>query len=167
MNILGINAFHGDSSAVTIRDGAFVCGVEEERLNRVKHWAGFPEKAIREVLRDSATVLSEVPHVAISRDPSAHFLQKALFALRNRQGLDQMYDKESDGRAAILNALNMLNTVNTENPNAMIMQFFFKGKSNELAKIFQKSAPDEKNRALDLLTKLDISNINNYKQALQ
>jgi hypothetical protein len=84
-----------------------------------------------------------------------------------RQGLDQMYDKESDGRAAILNALNMLNTVNTENPNAMIMQFFFQGKSNELAKIFQKSAPDEKNRALDLLTKLDISNINNYKQALQ
>jgi hypothetical protein len=84
-----------------------------------------------------------------------------------RQGLDQMYDKEADGRAAILNALNMLNTVNTENPNAMIMQFFFQGKSNELAKIFQKSAPDEKNRALDLLTKLDISNINNYKQALQ
>jgi hypothetical protein len=84
-----------------------------------------------------------------------------------RQGLDQMYDKESDGRAAILNALNMLNTVNTENPNAMIMQFFFQGKSNELAKVFQKSAPDEKNRALDLLTKLDISNINNYKQALQ
>ncbi len=84
-----------------------------------------------------------------------------------RQGLDQMYDKEADGRASILNALNMLNTVNTENPNAMIMQFFFQGKSNELAKIFKKSAPDEKNRALDLLTKLDISNINNYKQTLQ
>jgi hypothetical protein len=84
-----------------------------------------------------------------------------------RLGLDQMYDKESDGRAAILNALNMLNTINTDNPNTMIMQFFFLGKATELAKIFQRSAPDEKNRALELLTRLDISNINNYKQALQ
>ncbi|MDP4247735.1 MAG: DUF4835 family protein [Bacteroidota bacterium] len=84
-----------------------------------------------------------------------------------RMGLDQMYDKEADGRAAILNALNMLNTINTENPNSMIMQFFFLGKSNELARIFTRSAPDEKSRALDLLTRLDIPNINNYKQALQ
>jgi len=90
MNILGINAFHGDSSAAAVRDGAFVCGVEEERLNRIKHWAGFPEKAIREVLRDSSTSLGDIEHVAISRDPSAHFLQKALFALKNRQGLDKI-----------------------------------------------------------------------------
>jgi hypothetical protein len=84
-----------------------------------------------------------------------------------RKGLDQMYDKEEDGRTAILSALNMLNNVNTETPNTMIMQFFFQGKSGELAKIFQKSAPDEKSRALELLTALDISNINKYKQDLQ
>ena len=75
--------------------------------------------------------------------------------------------KGTDGRAGILNALNMLNTINTDNPNTMIMQFFFQGKSDELSKIFQKSAPDEKSRALDLLTRLDISNINKYKQDLQ
>lgn len=84
-----------------------------------------------------------------------------------RMGLDQLYDKEADGRAAILNALNMLNTVNAENPRLMIMQFFFQGKSNELSHIFQKSPADEKARALDLLTKLDVSNINKYKQDLQ
>jgi hypothetical protein len=84
-----------------------------------------------------------------------------------RTGMDQMYDKEADGRTAILNALNMLNTVNTENANSMIIQFFFQGRSNELSKLFQKSPPDEKSRALDLLTKLDISNINRYKQELQ
>lgn len=84
-----------------------------------------------------------------------------------RSGLDQMYDKESDARTAILNALNMLNTVNSENPNTMIMQFFFQGKATELSRTFQKSPPDEKARALDLLTKLDISNINKYKQELQ
>lgn len=84
-----------------------------------------------------------------------------------RMGLDQLYDKETDGRGAILNALNMLNTVNAENPRLMVMQFFFQGKSNELGHIFQKSPADEKARALDLLTKLDVSNINKYKQDLQ
>lgn len=84
-----------------------------------------------------------------------------------RSGLDQLYDKEADARAAILNALNMLNTVNSENPGTMIMQFFFQGKANELSHIFQKSPPDEKARALDLLSKLDVSNVNKYKQDLQ
>jgi hypothetical protein len=84
-----------------------------------------------------------------------------------RTGLDQMYDKETDGRAGVLNALNQLNTVNSENPSTMILQFFFQSKANELSKIFKKGTPDEKSRALDLLTKMDIGNINLYKQDLQ
>jgi hypothetical protein len=84
-----------------------------------------------------------------------------------RQGLDQMYDKENDARTAVLNTLNLLNTVNTENPNLMIMQFFFQGKANELSNIFKRGNPDEKSRALDFLTRLDVSNINKYKQDLQ
>ena len=84
-----------------------------------------------------------------------------------RSGLDQMYDKDADARTSILNALNMLNTVNSENPNLMVMQFFFQGKANELSHIFQKSPTDEKARALDLLGKLDVSNVNKYKQDLQ
>jgi hypothetical protein len=84
-----------------------------------------------------------------------------------RQGLDQMYDKETDARNGILNALNQLNTVNSESPNTMILQFFFQGKGNEISKAFKKGEPDIKSRALDLLTKLDVSNINLYKQDLQ
>jgi hypothetical protein len=84
-----------------------------------------------------------------------------------RLGLDQMYDKEEEARAAILSSLNTLNTVNTENPNTMVMDFFFQGRGVELSKIFKKGTPDEKNRALDLLTRLDVSNINRYKQELQ
>ncbi|MBS1599602.1 MAG: DUF4835 family protein [Bacteroidetes bacterium] len=84
-----------------------------------------------------------------------------------RQGLDQMYDKENEGRTAILNTLNSLNTVNTENPNLMIIQFFFQGKANEISSIFKKGNPDEKSRALDFLTRLDVANINKYKQDLQ
>ena len=86
MDILGINAFHGDSAAVLLRDGGFEAGIEEERLNRTKHWAGFPASAIRTVLAMGATRLSEVPHVAVSRDPSAHLLSKSLFVFRRRPG---------------------------------------------------------------------------------
>lgn len=84
-----------------------------------------------------------------------------------RQGLDQMYDKENDARNGMLNALNQLNTVNTESPNIMILQFFFQGKGTEISKAFKKGDPEQKNRALDLLTKLDLGNINLYKQDLQ
>jgi len=84
-----------------------------------------------------------------------------------RQGLDQMYDKESEARAAILTALSELNTVNTEYPNLMVMQFFFQGKASEFSNVFKKGDPDQKSRALDFLTRLDIPNINRYKQDLQ
>ncbi len=84
-----------------------------------------------------------------------------------RLGLDQMYDKEDDARNAILNSLNQLSTVNSESPGSMILQFFFQGKGIELANIFKKAPPDEKGRALDVLSKLDIGNANQYKQSLQ
>lgn len=84
-----------------------------------------------------------------------------------RAGMDQLYDKETEGRTAVMNTLNMLNSVNAETPNTMIIQFFFQGKSGEISKIFQRATPDEKSRALDLLTKLDLTNLNKYKQDLQ
>ena len=82
--ILGLNAFHGDSAAVVLSDGGFRSGIEEERLNRVKHWAGFPAAAVHSVLADAGATLRDIGHVAISRDPKAHLLDKALFAFRRR-----------------------------------------------------------------------------------
>jgi carbamoyltransferase len=93
MDVLGINAFHGDAAAVLIRDGVVVAAVEEERLNRVKHWAGFPARAIRAVLAEGGTDLAGVAHVAVSRDPRAHLLDKALFAFRRRPGLAAVKDR--------------------------------------------------------------------------
>lgn len=80
-----------------------------------------------------------------------------------RKGLDAFYENETQGRSEILNALNYLNTVQSENPNSMFMQFFFQGKSNELVKIFSKANADTRTRARELLTKLDISNAAAYK----
>ncbi len=84
-----------------------------------------------------------------------------------RLGLDNMYDNETEARAAIMNTLNFLNNINTDNPNNMGVQFFLQGRAREMIGVFKKTAPDEKSRALDLLSKMDITNANNYKQELR
>jgi hypothetical protein len=78
--------------------------------------------------------------------------------------MDLFYENEEAGRSGILNSLNFLNSVNNENPNSMIMQFFFQGKSNELVKVFSKATPDTKARAKELLNRLDITNTQAYKE---
>ncbi|HMC86646.1 MAG TPA: DUF4835 family protein, partial [Chitinophagaceae bacterium] len=50
-----------------------------------------------------------------------------------RLGLDNMYDNETEAGTAVLNTLNFLNNINTENPNNIGVQFFFQGKARELA----------------------------------
>ena len=84
MNILGINAFHGDASAVLVKDGSLVAAIEEERLNRRKHCAGFPALAIRAVLESGGVGPGEIDHVAVSRDPKANLHKKILFAIQKR-----------------------------------------------------------------------------------
>jgi carbamoyltransferase len=76
MNVLGINAFHGDASAALLRDGVLVSALEEERLNRVKHWAGLPLGAAAACLAGE-----RAEHIAISRDPRAHLFEKAVRTL--------------------------------------------------------------------------------------
>ncbi|MGD0362293.1 MAG: carbamoyltransferase C-terminal domain-containing protein [Bryobacteraceae bacterium] len=78
MKILGLNAFHGDASAALLDDGLLVSAIEEERLNRIKHWAGFPNLAAAACLNGSDR--NDVEHVAISRNPFAHISRKVLYA---------------------------------------------------------------------------------------
>jgi carbamoyltransferase len=84
--ILGLNAYHGDVSAVLLRDGELVTALEEERFRRVKHWAGFPTLAIQKCLSMAGIGGDQVTHIAISRDPRANLARKALFALTKRPG---------------------------------------------------------------------------------
>ena len=89
-------------------------------------------------------------------------MHDALYAYY-RTGMDLFYENEDAGRNGILNCLNFLNTINTENPNAMALQVFFQGKSNELVKVFSKATDEQKSRARELLTKLDVTNTAAYK----
>ncbi|HWQ52569.1 MAG TPA: carbamoyltransferase C-terminal domain-containing protein [Bryobacteraceae bacterium] len=92
MNILGINAFHGDSSAALFSNGRLETAIEEERLNRIKHWAGLPVGAAAECLK--GTDPRELRHVAVSRNPRAHLVRKLL-----RTALHPYLWKRVPGRA--------------------------------------------------------------------
>ncbi len=82
--ILGLNAFHADSSACLLIDGKLVGAVAEERLGtRQKHTSAFPENAIRWLLKDNGLRISDIRYVAIARDTRANRGAKARFMASN------------------------------------------------------------------------------------
>jgi carbamoyltransferase len=98
MNILGINAYHGDVSAAILRDGKLVAAVEEERFRRIKHVGGFPREAIRACLDMAGLRSEDVHHAGVSRDPRAHLLRKAWFAITHRPGAALLMDRAENYR---------------------------------------------------------------------
>src|SRR5262249_37146862 len=84
MIILGLNAFHADSSAALVRDGKLIAAAEEERFRRIKHWAGFPSQAIAYCLAEAGVQLCDVEHVAFNQDNRANVLRKIAYLLIKR-----------------------------------------------------------------------------------
>jgi carbamoyltransferase len=84
MIILGLNCFHGDSSAAIVRDGTLVAAAEEERFRRIKHWAGFPAQAIAYCLAEAGISLADVDHVAVNQDSRANLVGKLRYVLSQR-----------------------------------------------------------------------------------
>lgn len=83
MYILGINAYHSDASAAILKDGVLLAAIEEERFTRIKHWSGFPAKAIQFCLEEAGITLDQVDHIAIGRDPKAKLMNKFLFVVKH------------------------------------------------------------------------------------
>jgi carbamoyltransferase len=91
--ILGINAYHGDASASLVIDGQLIAAVEEERFNRIKHWAGFPAESIRWCLEAGGIKAADLDHVGISFDPRANLGKRLGFVLKNRPSLSAVLDR--------------------------------------------------------------------------
>ncbi|MBA2563054.1 MAG: carbamoyltransferase [Chitinophagaceae bacterium] len=86
MIIIGINAYHADSSAAIFVNGKLVAAIEEERFTRIKHWAGFPKLSIEFCLKEAGIGYEEVDFFAVGRDPQAKFLKKIIYLLKNLSG---------------------------------------------------------------------------------
>lgn len=100
MLILGINAYHGDSSACLLRDGQIIAAAEEERFRRVKHWAGLPTEAIKYCLAEARAGFSNLDHIAINRKPRVNNLRRLLFILRQRPDFSLIMNRFRNVRKA-------------------------------------------------------------------
>jgi len=97
--ILGLNAFHADSSAALVRDGRLIAAAEEERFRRIKHWAGFPSQAIAYCLREAGLQLSDVDHIAFNQDNRAQLLRKIAYFLTKRPDIKLVLSRIRNRRA--------------------------------------------------------------------
>lgn len=83
MLILGLNMFHADASAAIVQDGEVVFAIAEERLNRKKHYGGFPALAVKACLDAVGARLQDIDHVAVGQDKDANLVKKVQYALAN------------------------------------------------------------------------------------
>ena len=81
--------------------------------------------------------------------------------------LDKMVDKEKDARTAMTKSITQFYNIYKENATVMFIQFFIQGKSKELVGVYQNGTPEEKSNASTMLSALDVSKSEYYKQQLQ
>jgi carbamoyltransferase len=93
MYILGINAYHGDASACIFKDGVLIAAIEEERIRRVKHWAGFPCKSIKFCLKEANIDITQIEHITIARDPSANVFKKIAHIVKYKTSIGAIKDR--------------------------------------------------------------------------
>ena len=83
MNILGLNAFHADSSAALVVDGILISAVEEERYARIKHYTGFPYQSINFCLENANLILNDIDIISINTSTNYNLFNKILYAAKN------------------------------------------------------------------------------------
>jgi len=93
MRIIGINAFHGDSSACLISDGKIISAVEEERFTRIKHWVGFPKKSIEFCLNNSNLKISDIDFICINRNNHANYIRKIFYIISKTPNLKLILER--------------------------------------------------------------------------
>ena len=93
MYILGINAYHADSSACLLKDGVVICATEEERFRRIKHWAGFPSESIKFCLKDAKISVEDLDYITISRNPKANVSKKIIHTIKNKVRIKSVLDR--------------------------------------------------------------------------
>src|ERR1700690_788252 len=111
MLILGLNMFHADASAAIVVDGEVTFAIAEERLNRRKHFGGFPALAVKECLDAVGTKITDVESFAVGQDSDANLAKKVQYALANPSKilnfirLRQRKESMRDVRTLLANAL--------------------------------------------------------------
>ena len=81
----------------------------------------------------------------------------------HRLGLDVMAETPDVGRAAILEALRMLQQVNKQRTALYLMTILVQTKQQEIIEIFKEGTPPEKQQAVQIMKQIDPSNASKYE----
>ena len=103
--IVGINAYHADSSACLIVDGKLIAAVEEERLNRKKHFSGYPINAVKECLRIAKIDSTQITDIAYNTKPLSNLIPKSFFFIKN------LFKKKDISTTRFFKKINIKNTI--------------------------------------------------------
>jgi hypothetical protein len=84
-----------------------------------------------------------------------------------RAGLDKMSSNETEAKNNILQSLTQLQALNQENPNSFVVQFFMQNRADELIGIFKNASSENKQKAVDVLSKLDVANAEEFRENIK
>jgi carbamoyltransferase len=96
MIILGLNVNHPDSSACLLVDGKIEIAIEEERINRIKHWSGLPILSIGECLNKKNLDLKDIDYVAINSNFFSNLVDKFKFIFFSKIDYNFIIQKQTN-----------------------------------------------------------------------
>jgi carbamoyltransferase len=141
MYILGINAYHADSSAALLKNGEVIYATEEERFERIKHWAGLPLKSMEFCLKAEGISILDVNAICIGRDPNAKTKNKMAYLLKSPKSAVRMFTQRFQNRGDLGNINDDIKSyfghcpeiVNVEHHRAHLASAFFSSSFKESA----------------------------------
>ena len=80
---LGLNSNHADSSAAIFLNNELTYAIEEERINRIKHWSGLPIESINACLNFTNKSIEDIDYITINTNPRSNIHRKGFFFIKN------------------------------------------------------------------------------------
>ena len=107
--IIGINAFHANSSVCLIENNEIIFAIEEERLNRIKNWYGFPFLSFNYIINKYEIKFDQVEKITFNFDKNSSFIDKVIYLLTNTKNAINLTRKKSiNKKQECINALKKL-----------------------------------------------------------
>jgi hypothetical protein len=85
----------------------------------------------------------------------------------HRLALDEFDNDQDEARKKILLVLEKMERVRNLVPGSIVLNAFFDAKAPELIHIFSQGNMETRNRAIEILTRIDPTNTGNYRKALR
>jgi hypothetical protein len=85
----------------------------------------------------------------------------------HREGFDVMKSNKKQGEYSIYKALLGLEAVHKRQPSSYLLQVFFNAKSDEVVNVFKNATPQQKQKLVPVLIKIDPGNTKKYNKIIK